>query len=495
MRVRTNSRTRRFFSRSTLCVIAIAVAGGVGFGWMRYHRRRPPSEHYATTGVRRANLYPTLMASGRVESAKRTVIECQLENVAVGVRGQRLSAGGASTLISVVPDGTIVKRGEILAVLDSSDYEELLRVQKISVERAQADRLTAQLDHEIARLAVLEFREGTMNETVEDFQRRLTLAGSDLERAKDRVNWVHGMKAKGYVSASTVASDEYAVAQAAENLKQEESAFHVFQKYSAPKTLRELEGAVQSAGATLQYQELRTQRQVDRLAMLERQVQACTIRAPHDGLVIHANDTRRQIVIEEGMPVRQRQPLFYLPDLNDMEIVAQLHESIVNEVVPGMPARVEVESQPDRDMEGRVRVVSQLPTMDWRSDVRYYDAIVKLEETPGGLRPGMSAQIEIAMPRRQNVLAVPSEAVGTADGHDVCFVVHEDGLERRDVKLGQVTRELTEVTNGLREGEQVVLNPRVEDADRADPITPADVAPPGRAPGPETAAGEVAALQ
>ncbi len=65
------------------------------------------------------------------------------------------------------------------------------------------------------------------------------------------------------------------------------------------------------------------QRQIDRLAMLERQVEACTIRAPHDGFVIHANDARRQIVIEEGMPVRQRQPLFYLPDLKDMEIVAQ----------------------------------------------------------------------------------------------------------------------------------------------------------------------------
>ena len=97
--------------------------------------------------------------------------------------------------------------------------------------------------------------------------------------------------------------------------------------------------------------------------------------------------------------------------------------------------------------------VSQLPTLDWRSDVRYYDAIVKLEKTPDGLRPGMTAQIEIAMPQRKNVLAVPSEAIGLADGHDVCFVVHEDGLERRDVKVGEVTRELTEVTNGLREGE------------------------------------------
>ena len=141
MPVRKSSHRMRFFSRLILFVIAIAASGGAGFGWVRYHHRRPPSDQYATTGVRRANLYPTLMASGRVESLKRTVIECLLENVAVGVRGQRLYAGGASTLISVVPDGTMVKRGEILAELDSSDYLELLRVQRISVERAQADKL------------------------------------------------------------------------------------------------------------------------------------------------------------------------------------------------------------------------------------------------------------------------------------------------------------------------------------------------------------------
>ncbi|MGP0069637.1 MAG: efflux RND transporter periplasmic adaptor subunit [Isosphaeraceae bacterium] len=491
MPVQKSSHRKRFFGRLILLVIAIAAAGGAGFGWVRYQHRKPPIERYETTGVRRANLFPTLMASGRVESAKRTVIECQLENVAVGVRGQRVYAGGASTLISVVEDGTFVKSGDILAVLDSSDYEELLRVQKISVERAHADRLTAELDHEIARLAVMEFREGTMQETLEDFQRRLTLARSDLERAKDRLNWTHGMKAKGYVSASTVATDEYTVAQADEKLKQEESASLVFQKYSAPKTIRELEGGVQTTAATLQYEQLRSDRQNARLRMLERQVEACTIRAPHDGFVIHANDTRRQIVIEEGMPVRQRQPLFYLPDLKDMEIVAQLHESIVNDVRPGMLARVEVESQPDRDIVGRVKSVSQLPTVDWKSDVRYYDAIVKLEQTPDGLRPGMTAQIEIAMPQRQNVLAVPSEAIGLADGRDVCFVVHDDGLERRDVKLGQVTREMTEVTDGLHEGEQVVLNPRVEESDS---LAPVDIEAGPAAPKSEDTTNEVAAL-
>ncbi len=494
MQRRQQSRSVPQFVWLILFVSAIASVGGLVFGWSRYHGRKSPAGRYTVTDVRRANLYPTLIASGRVESSKKTVIECQLENVAVGVRGQRIMAGGASTLISVVADGTIVKKGDVLAVLDSSDYEELMRVQQISVERARADKLTAELNHEIARLAVLEFREGTMQETIEDYHRRVTLARSEVERARDRLNWTHAMKEKGYISSSTVATDEYTVAQAEESLKQEESAFLVFKKYSASRIMRELQGAVLAAEASLQYEQLRCQRQIDRLAMLEKQVKACTIVAPHDGFVIHANDARRQIVIEEGMPVRQRQPLFYLPDLKDMEVVAQLHESIVNDVRAGMSAKVEVESHPDREMDGRVKVVSQLPTLDWRSEVRYYDAIVKLDKSPDGLRPGMTAQIEFEMPRRQNVLAVPTEAVTSADGHDICFVVHEEGLERRDVKLGQVTREMTEVTQGLREGEQVVLNPVLEETDLTEATAPADVAATDTSRHAELTPGEVAAL-
>ncbi len=211
MQVRKSSRSARLFSHLALFAIAIAAVGGAGFGWVRYHHRRLPSDQYATTGVRRANLYPSLMASGRVESSKRTVIECLLENVAVGVRGQRLYAGGASTLISVVPDGTMVKRGEVLAVSGflrlrgTPSRPEDLRRAGTGRQARGSSSITRSLE-----LAVLEFRDGTMQETNEDFQRRLTLARSDLERAKDRLRWTHGMKAKGYVSASTVATDEYA---------------------------------------------------------------------------------------------------------------------------------------------------------------------------------------------------------------------------------------------------------------------------------------------
>jgi HlyD family secretion protein len=436
-----------------LTLAALAVVGARSF------HRKPTGERYQSAGVRRADLFPTLLASGRVESSKRTVIECKLENIAVGVRGQRLAAGGASVLLSVIPEGSLVKRGDVLAVLDSADYEEMLRLQTITVERAAADKLQADLNLEVARLAVREFEQGTLRETIEDFEGTILLSRADLERANDRLAWCRRMFGKGYLAEGTVTSEEYRNSQLSLALKRQESAFALFKKYTAPKTTMLLRGTLSGAETVVEFQQNRLQRHRDRLAQLEAQVKNCTIRAPHDGFVIYATNSNRDVFIEEGMPVRQRQQLFYLPDLNEMEVVAMLHETIVEQVTPDMRAHVQIEALPNRRIEGHVTSIAALSAYNWHSDVRYFEGIVKLDHVPSGLKPGMSAEVEIAMPRRENVLAIPPEAIRIENGHDVCFVVHDDGLERREVQLGKATRELTEVTHGLEEGEQVVLNP------------------------------------
>jgi HlyD family secretion protein len=494
-----NRRQRRRGSHSwgrlvAVVVIVASLAAG-GFGWTQRHNRKSPAERYLTTDVRRADLFPTRIASGRLESGKRTIIECKLENVAVGVRGQRLTAGGASVLLSVIPQGTDVKRGDVLAVLDSSDYEELLRLQRITFERSKSDKLQAELDVEIARLAVREFEEGTVKESIEQFEGNIFLARSDLERSIDRLNWSRRMNEKGYVPAASVTTDKFRKDQMALALTQQEAAYQVFKKFTAPRTMKELEGAVKGAVSMLDYQQLRLRRQAERLKSLERQVENCTIRAPHDGFVIYANNAERELFIEPGLPVRQWQHLFYLPDLSDMEVVAMLHESFVDKINPGMRATVAVEGLSNRQIEAHVTSIAPMATFNWRTDVQYFEGIVKLENVPAGLRPGMSAEVEIALPRRENVLAVPSEAVRLENGHDVCFVVHDDRLERREVKLGHVTPDLSEVTEGLAEGEQVVLNPPKEELDSDFPSGRTDLI--SAVPTPKTidSAGDIAALR
>jgi HlyD family secretion protein len=390
-------------------------------------------------------------------------VECELENISIGVLGERLYAGGASVLLSIVPDGSVVHRGDILAVLDSSDYEELLRQQRMTVERSQADFRTAELNLEIARLAVREFRDGSMAESLKEFQGSIALAESDVARVKDRLDWVKRMKQKGYVPSGQVTNEEFNYARALFTLGEERAAHALFTRWMAPRCLKVLENQILAEVATLDYQRARLNRNLERLGKLERQVEHCTIRAPHDGFVIYANDQRREIQIEPGMFVRQKQDLLYLPDLSEMEVVTSLHESVLREVARGMRAQVFIEGMANRRLEGHVTEVAQVPTFNWRSDVRYFDGVVKLEHPPKGILPGMTAQVEIALERKDQVLTVPSEAVAHEDGHEFCYVAHQDWLERREVKLGETTQDLLEISQGLHEGEQVVLHPNLPD--------------------------------
>ena len=464
-------RQRRIFWPSCLTIVVLITLGAVTTVGLAYattgrNGSRLPVEKYALAHVQRTDLYPALTASGRVESSQRTVVECELENITIGVMGERLSAGGSSVLLDIVPEGTMVKKGDVLAVLDASDYEELLRQQKMTVERSRADFRQAELDHEIAKLALREFREGSMAEAVKDFEGSVALAESDLVRVRDRLDWVRRMKAKGYAPAGQVTNEEFNQARALFDLSQERAAFELYSHWLAPHTIKVLEGNIIGTGATLKYQRSRLNRNMGRLEKLQKQVELCTIRAPHDGFVIYAKDERRDIRIETGMWVRQKQDLIYLPDLNEMEVVTSLHESILRDVARGMRARVVVEGMPNRRLEGHVTDIASLPTFNWRSDVRYFDGKVKLDHPPRGILPGMTAHVEIALTRRDHVLAVPVGAVTHEVGRDICYVVHDESLERREVKLGESTQELMEISEGLHEGEQVVLNPVLSEVEQ-----------------------------
>jgi HlyD family secretion protein len=401
----------------------------------------------------------TLTTGGKVESAERTVVECELERLEMSVRGQSMVGSGASTVISVVPDGTIVKKGDILCELDSSEYVEMLRQQKMTVQRAQADHRQTELDLDVARMSVTEFKEGTMSEALKELSGLIALNESTWERSNDRLNWASQMLEKGYVPISQLNSERINEKRSAFLLKQSRTELAVFREYTAPRVMRSLEGNVRAAEAMLNYQDQRLQRHIDRQEMLEQQVERCTIRAPHDGFVIYAGDDQRPIRIEEGMVVHQKQDLFYLPNLSKMLAMAMVHESVAARVKPGMPALIRVEGLPGKVLEGHVFSIAQLPTQNFLNDVRYFYTEIAIDTIPPGLRPGMTAEVEIATHRREDVLSIPIEALAIEEGADVCYVVSEEGIERREIGIGQSTAGLLEVTEGLDEGEHVVLHP------------------------------------
>ena len=424
---------------------------------------RPVNERYITRTARRVTLFPFLNAPGKVESSRRTVIRCQLENLS----GTSSSSGGASTLLWVIPEGAAVKQGDILARLDASNYDELLRQQTILVEQARSTHLQAQLNHEIALLAVKEYLEGTVPETVQQMEGSLALAESDLSRTRDRLDWTKKMNQKGYASVAQIVTDKQAVTTAELAFQKQIGTYDLFKRFTLPKMQKTLEGDVKAALTLLHNEQVRLQRQVERYETLKAQVDRCTIRAPQDGIIFYHQPSERagpnsqNGPIEEGMPVRQRQELFYLPDLSEMEVQMALNESIVSRISAGLRVKVAFEALPGLVIEGEVASINQIPLQQDRrgEDVHNFISIVKLDRGAPGLKPGMTAQVFISLPQREGVLAVPHEAVVPDQSQYVCFLPSKDQLERREVTVGLGTTDMIEITGGLTEGDQVVLNP------------------------------------
>src|SRR5262249_43817220 len=287
-----------------------------------------------------------------------------------------------------------------------------------TVEQANASHLQAQLNHEIALLAVKEYLEGTVKETIQGMEGSLAMARSDLSRAEQRLEWTKHMNSKGYASVAQIVSDKQTVATLEIALQRQLSSYDLFKRFTLPKAEKTLQGGVKTAETNLNNEIVRLQRQLERFELLKKQVGRCTIRAPHPGVLYYHKNERSgpnsvNTGIEEGMSVRQRQALFYLPDLSEMEVQVALNESVVDRVAPGLRATVRFEALPDLVLDGEMVSVSQIPVMqsDRGEDVRYFVGLVKLDRTGGGLKPGMTALVDITLPPRQEVLTVPHRAI------------------------------------------------------------------------------------
>lgn len=458
----TRARGKRRILQATCAAGLVLVLGGSALAW-RHWTRRDPLEGTERIPAFRTDLVATLNAGGDVQSAKRTLIECELENLRIGSSMGGMNVGGSSTIIEIVPDGSMVERDAVLCRLDSSEYEELVRQQEIKVLQARAESERARLDVQSAEIGLREYREGLLEQSRRGLQEQLILNQTDIRRQKDRLAWSADMVRKGYLSEGDLIREKQTLLRSSINLRNIEGQKSNLEQFTAPITLKRLEAAVARTKEELAFQGLRLRHREMQLAKFRSQVEACTIRAPHEGMVIYANEDDGDIRVELGAIVRQKMDLFYLPNLSDMEVHATIHESVIERVAKGMEATIRVEALPKATMEGRIVSISPLPITPkgWRTsqEIKNFLAKIKVSSHPPGLRPGMSARVEILTQSRPNALVVPTTAVTVEDGREICYVAGSEGLERREVKIAPGDEQLLEVTAGLGEGEEVVTDP------------------------------------
>lgn len=455
---------RRRLARSLRWGIALAVLAGLGAGAWRVRVWTRPREAPLPLGrVSRADVELTLIVGGEIEGSRSTVVECELQDLA-GPDGR---PGGGMTIIELIPDGQDVRKGDVLCRFDASNYVELARRQQIELQRAIAEERQAEFERDAAEAALRAYRDGESHQIVEELQAKIALAQADLRKADERLAWTRRMQAIGYVASDEVANSETARRRLEVELGNQRRALYAHRSFTVPKVVRELEVAVENARTRLEFGREQREAEQSRLEKLEGLVEKCTVRAPHDGIAIHANIFYRtrmdssETFLREGARIIQGQPLFILPDLAHPIVQLVLHESISPQVRIGMPARIKVPALPGRELHGRVQSVSPLPTDQWRAYQEYkgVEARIAIDDPPPRLLPSFSAEVTIVTGERPNALVVPTDAVAVEDGRPVCYVAGTLGVERRPVSLAPADRRRTEILSGLEEGELIVLDP------------------------------------
>ena len=471
-RLRRGSR-RSVWIRLPMALALIAAAWSVT-GLVPERTRSLPSDALEWAVVRRVDLDTKILAGGDLQATKETSVACHVEDIP--------DADG-TLVLSLIDNGTLVKPGDVLCRLDSSQFEELARQQEIAASQARALYLQAKLILETARIALREYQEGQVTRLTKEFQGRIALGRSDTQRQADRLAWTEEMLGKGYLSQSQRLSERQALARARHELAKAEGEFHVFQRFQVPKEVRTLQGQIEAAEIDYRVASDRLKAEEDRLAHLRKQIANCTVRAPQAGLVINADKDRWWWPpLRPGDRVYQDEEMFLIPDLTQMEAQVSVHESMGPRVRVGMKAEVRIAAMPGRVFPGRVAAIDQLPSVKWKEwdeNLKHYVVRVRLDKAPAGVRPFMSTVVEIDTGRIPDALVIPVEAMTVVDGRQSCYVVAPEGLERRTITTRRSTTDLLEVTHGLAEGERVVL--RAPDV-RGIPVDERTEEPPGEPP-------------
>ena len=309
----------------------------------------------------------------------------------------------------------------------------------------------------------------------------ISLADEELSRAANKVEWTRTLKEKGYVTGSELQADELAWKRNQVLLEEAKTALDLFLGYEFPKAAekaytdwleakREYDrvdartsSELASAGATRDNSKEALALEETRLQKLQDQLAKCTITAPQPGMVVYDTSGGRYdrvVVIEPGATVRHQQNLIKLPDMSEMLVKVKLHESVVKQAVDEAPAYITIDALPKDRLTGKVTKIAVMPDRSqwWLNPgLKTYLTEITLDRTPEGLKPGMSAQVEILVNTRTDVLQVPVSAVFVDQGCQVLYVKTPGGVETRRVEVGLSNDRMVEITKGLTEGEEVYL--------------------------------------
>ncbi len=377
---------------------------GAGFGIRAALRPNHTIDASKLAAVERGDLARSVVATGKIEPKAKAQVKSKASGIVKKI---------------LVDYGDFVKEGQILVELDKEELQARVR-------EARATLLAAQAAEESTQAA---------------FERNKAEAeGPDLPFLKSGMERATKLHQQGLVAAS--------VLEDAEKLYQLSLNKQMVALRNVSVTRAEM--------AKAKAQVAQAQAALDRA---EEDLRNSTITSPMDGLVLSRDVQVGDAVSSILILGSQATLVMTIGDVSDVYVLGKVGEADISKVYLNQPSRISVESLKDKKFAGKVTKISPLGVE--KENVTTFEVRVSIHNPTGELKANMSANAEIILEEKRNVLMLPESAIMYEGGRNA-FVelpdqAAEKGRRKVPVKLGISNGVKTELLAGLTEKQKVIL--------------------------------------
>ncbi len=398
-------------------IVVILIGVGVWWGFGRSKNNEKNGSVLNTYTVRKGDLLVAVSGSGTLEAERSLDITSKV----------------SGTVIYVVEEGARVKEGDILVKIDPTDYQNTYQQALITYKNYENAYEQAKLNYDTQKKQ--------LEKNLKDAQISRDNAYIEYQNAKNNLERTEELFKKGFASQNDLDTARFNFEKAKNSLTQAENNLKLT-KENYNIQLKSLQKDLEASKLSLE------KAKID-LSNAKRNLDNTIIRAPFSGIVANVN-------IVKGQNISLNTALMTLLDTKNVELSLEVDETDIGKVSVGLPVRVSLDAFPNEEFEGRVIRIS--PTATISNNIPIFKVRVRVPNKDFRLKVGMSADGDIILLERRNVLLVPLKAVQKTERRSYVELLKSDGSR----ELVRVTLEEDDGTNvvvesGLKEGDVVIL--------------------------------------
>jgi multidrug efflux pump subunit AcrA (membrane-fusion protein) len=411
-------------------------------------------------------------------------------------------------LESMLPFGTKVKKGQVIAKFDLSALQPAFTDQTQKLEAAQVklrdaqdalDSLKNKQESDLAgaqlqvQLAQMDYdRYMTEEKQVELTERRgaLAMAERDLHEAEEKLEYYRTFHKRGFITSEQLKAKEIEVSKSRFNLNQSQARLKIFEKYQMPKQETQLKAAVDDLQRALcrlkktnaqalakAETEIKTnaylvKTETEKWNGLKTQLALTELKAPRDGVltapIIQDPSKPRPTV---GSVLAPEQVIYLMPDFDQLSVSVRLDEEQSQQVHRGQSARVILDGEVNPTIAATVEKIDfQAESTMAKGETSPHDFVCRVRLGAASmlhsyLKLGQRAKVEILVGKVPDAIQIPAPAVTEKEGKHYAFVKRESRIEPREIHIGGSDGKNLQVREGIVVGEQVLLHPKPKDTE------------------------------